>query len=452
MIIELRQANDILQRKDDDVKRNITNYETSIKMLQSELNKALIDVEALRDKGTKYDDLYRDFVRLEKEKIVLENKLTFFSGISDVKHEAPINENDIKAKYSILCTDKEYLTRENLRLVEANKKLEDKIDRLEAELEETKKMSKDYLTQLFNSKNNMFYDYEKKINQELADLRGKHKEELESAKNNLRDIYERQISFLKDNKEELETKIDQLTTQNKEKSQAFEEILEENRTLQRRVNHDLSEIRIQLRIKTDDLDRTQALYEEAQANYKNMKMENEMLKDKNTVLKGEYYKLEASIKEETAGLRAQLAVAKEQLANYENIENEIDEAITGVGRSGMDLDNTNIYLQTIHTAPTTSKRRIQQALALAQRLTIKQKECGDLQKRVSQLEKDNENLQGEANLSKTLLGKSSQPYGYLIQTIEEKEREVKELKDKLRSTQDEYQSLKAENAHLIEVN
>lgn len=152
----------------------------------------------------------------------------------------------------------------------------------------------------------MFYDYEKKINQELAELRAKHKEELESSKNNLRDIYERQISFLKDNKEELETKIDQLTAQNKEKQKAFEDILEENRTLQRRVNHDLSEIRIQLRIKTDELERMQALYEEAQANYKNMKLENDMLKEKNTVLKGEYYKLEANIKEETAGLRAQL--------------------------------------------------------------------------------------------------------------------------------------------------
>lgn len=37
----------------------------------------------------------------------------------------------------------------------------------------------------------MFYDYEKKINQELAELRTKHKDELESSKANLRDVYER---------------------------------------------------------------------------------------------------------------------------------------------------------------------------------------------------------------------------------------------------------------------
>jgi hypothetical protein len=56
----------------------------------------------------------------------------------------------------------------------------------------------------------MFYDYEKKINQELAELRLKHRDELETSKNNLKDIYERQISFLKDNKEELEVKLEQL--------------------------------------------------------------------------------------------------------------------------------------------------------------------------------------------------------------------------------------------------
>jgi hypothetical protein len=306
LILELKHSNDLISRKDDDVKRNMTNYETSIKMLQSELNKALIDVESMREKGTKYDELYRDFVRMEKEKIVLENKLTFFSGISDFKHDAPQNENDLKAKYSILCTDKEYLSRENLRLLEHNKKLEDKIDRLDHELDETKKMSKDYLTQLFNSKNNMFYDYEKKINQELADLRLKHKDELENAKNNMKDIYERQISFLKDNKEELDVKVDQVTNQLKEKQRSYDDVMEENRNLQRRVNHDISELRIQLRIKSDELERIQTLYEEAQSNLKAVRIENDMIKEKNNVLKGEYYKLEANIKEETAGLKAQL--------------------------------------------------------------------------------------------------------------------------------------------------
>lgn len=110
------------------------------------MNKALIDLESLREKGSKYDDLYREYVKLEKEKIVLENKVAFFSGVPDVKHDVPQNESDMKAKYSILCTDKEYLTKENLRLLEVNKRLEERIAKLENELEDTKTMAKDYLT------------------------------------------------------------------------------------------------------------------------------------------------------------------------------------------------------------------------------------------------------------------------------------------------------------------
>mmetsp|Transcript_13111 Transcript_13111/g.11190 ORF Transcript_13111/g.11190 Transcript_13111/m.11190 type:complete len:204 (+) Transcript_13111:1177-1788(+) len=203
----------------------------------------------------------------------------------------------------------------------------------------------------------MFYDYEKKINQELAELRSKHKDELDQSKANLKDIYERQISFLKDTKEELEMKLEKTNMQLNDKKKDYDELLEENRALQRRVNSDLSELRIQLKIKTDELERLQTIQEETSSNLKQARMENDMLKDKNTVLKGEYYRLEAKLREEGASMKAELAVAKEKLLNYESIEKEIDDAVLNAGKSGS-IEN-NLYLQTLQQAPTTSKRRIQ---------------------------------------------------------------------------------------------
>jgi len=449
VLLELRQANDILERRDDDVKRSSNNYETSIKMLQSELNKAHIDLESLREKGNRYDELYRDYVQLEKEKISLESKLTFFSGVGDIRHEAPKNESDLKAKYAILCTDKEYLSRENVKLHEQNLKLEDKIERLEADLESTRKMAKDYITEMMTSKSSYANSYEKKISDELADLKDKQKQELETVKENLKDIYERQISFLKDNKEELELKCEKLSSENKEKSRAYEEVQAENRNLQRRVNIDLSEIRVQLRIKTDELERMQNLYEEANSQCKTFRYENDMLREKNNVLKGEYYKLEANMKEESAGIRAQLAVAKEQLSNYEAIENEIDRAVTGLGSLG-ETNANDVFMQTLHGAPTASRRRIQQAIALGQRLNAKQKECEELQARLTEVERRKESLEQELTLSKSLLNKTDQPYAYLIQNIEEREVEVRMLKEKLRSKDDEYQHLKVEHEQLLQ--
>ena len=306
VIMELRHANELLGRKDDDVRRTSDNYETTIKMLQSELNKAHIDLESLRDKGTRFDELYKDYVTLEKEKLILENKVSFFSGVSDVRHEAPKTENDLKAKYAIICTDKEYLSKENVKLHEQVSKLEDKIERLEADLEQTRKMSKDYISEMMSTKSTYNFSYEKRINDDLAELKEKQRQELETVKDNLKDIYERQIAFLKDNKDELEMKLDKATADNKEKTRAYDEVSNENRNLQRRVNIDLSELRVQLRIKTDELERSQNLYEEAATNVKTLRHENDMLREKNNILKGEYYKLEANLREDSAGIRAQL--------------------------------------------------------------------------------------------------------------------------------------------------
>ena len=106
---------------------------------------------------------------------------------------------------------------------------------------------------------------------------------------------------------------------------------------------------------------------------KETKIENESLKAKIDVLKAEYYKIESVARQQNADIKAELAVARERLANYELIEKELDSAIMNVaGDASVDEDGTNTIgnalIQTITSAPTTSKRRIQQSLLLANRL------------------------------------------------------------------------------------
>lgn len=96
---------------------------------------------------------------------------------------------------------------------------------------------------------------------------------------------------------------------------------------------------------------------------KETKMENTSLSAKIDVLKSEFYKLESTARQGSADIRAELAVAKERLGNYELIEKELDSAIMNVaGDATIDDDGTNTIgnalIQTITSAPTTSKRRI----------------------------------------------------------------------------------------------
>ena len=71
--------------------------------------------------------------------------------------------------------------------------------------------------------------------------------------------------------------------------------------------------------------------------------------------------------------------------------------------------SSNVFLQTIQSVPTSSKRRIQQSLALAQKLNIKQKENDDLTKRLNETSRKLEQVEQDHNLAKSLLDKSSQP-------------------------------------------
>jgi progesterone-induced-blocking factor 1 len=82
------------------------------------------------------------------------------------------------------------------------------------------------------------------------------------------------------------------------------------------------------------------IYEENMLLVKETKMENESLKAKIDLLKTEYYKVEAVAREGTAELRAELAVSKERLANYDMIEKELDQAIMGAAEQP-DEDGTN---------------------------------------------------------------------------------------------------------------
>lgn len=81
------------------------------------------------------------------------------------------------------------------------------------------------------------------------------------------------------------------------------------------------------------------------------------------MLKTEYYKIESTARAGSADIKAELAVCKERLLNYEMIEKELDQAIMNVASdSAIDPDGTNsvgnALIQTITNAPTTSKRRI----------------------------------------------------------------------------------------------
>lgn len=86
----------------------------------------------------------------------------------------------------------------------------------------------------------------------------------------------------------------------------------------------------------------------------------------------------------------------------------MDRAIAGLGQT-TGLDTGSLFMQTLHGAPTASRRRIQQAIALGQKLNVKQKECEELQARLTEVERQKVSLEQELQLARSLLNKTDQP-------------------------------------------
>ena len=102
------------------------------------------------------------------------------------------------------------------------------------------------------------------------------------------------------------------------------------RTLQTKFNDEMSGIRLQVRMKSDEVERVRNLYEENLIQLKEAKIENEQLKDRQDVIKSEYYKMESVVRTQSADVKAELEMCKERLKNYESIEKELDRAIMNV--------------------------------------------------------------------------------------------------------------------------
>ena len=153
---------------------------------------------------------------------------------------------------------------------------------------------------------------------------------MESAKNHLVDIYERRVEHLRQQNTDYERRSLKLEQDFRDKSTSYDELLVELRQLQKQCDEEIGRLKLAVLSKSDELQRVMHMYEENLVQVKELKIENEARRQKEEVLRTEYYKLEGLNRQGTADIRAELAVSKERLAQYELIEKELDSAIMHV--------------------------------------------------------------------------------------------------------------------------
>lgn len=100
-------------------------------------------------------------------------------------------------------------------------------------------------------------------------------------------------------------------------------------------------------------------------------------------------------------------------------------------------------MQVLNQIPTSKNRRILQAIKLGQRVTEKEQELLSVIKERDLLQKELHDTKAENQGLQNLMQVSKSPGSYMVRTIEEKEKEIIELKKQLYQTKNEAASLRS---------
>jgi chromosome segregation ATPase len=180
--------------------------------------------------------------------------------------------------------------------------------------------------------------------------------------------------------------------------------------------------------------------EEQKAALAMLKNDNDALKDKNDLLRSEMIKIQSEYKAEIAEYKIQLSGLTEKLKIYDNMENELDNAINQAPVEGEPGDQEIINI--IREMPTSNKRRIDQCLNLANKVRMLSVENEKLKLINDKINQELQTVNDQCNIYKNVADQVKQPNSYLITNLQDKEMEIYKLKQDISDKDQENNKLK----------
>ncbi|EEY55482.1 uncharacterized protein PITG_20608 [Phytophthora infestans T30-4] len=165
-----------------------------------------------------------------------------------------------------------------------------------------------------------------------------------------------------------------------------------------------------------------------------------MLARKVEAHKEEFARLETTSTTRITQLEAALEVEHNKLKEYELLEIDLDGAVL--------LE----AMTTFEAIPTTTKRRFQQSVLLAQKVVKSQREAIALEQKLNEATSDRTRLQREITELKAKLVTFHQPQSYLLDKLTRREQELQSAVRRYKETQSQLQQLRAQFQQSQEAN
>lgn len=431
----------------------LSNFEIQNKKLSS-INEANANkIEEFTPKVWKYDELHEKNQKVIKDyEVLLENNSSLNNLLLSIKKE----NGDLTSKYDTLKLENEslkqdrmFLNKTSLGQDEKLKTANEKIKQLEEDIREMRKINQTYIDKLTDKTINLDMTYKDKVNSELSNMKIKYEKDIETLRKHYDDITDKKTGYLTEERDDYKAKATRYEKTIKEKKESIEFISNELRSLNKKTDEELSYLKLQVNVKTEELTRLKNLSEENYACLSLLKNENDLLKEKNDILRSELIKKESDYRTDYSEMKAQISILKEKLSSYDQMENELDKVICDSTVFAND-DKSNDVIGIIKDIPTSAKRRISQCLVLANKIKLMTIEIEQLKDLNKKLESELALTKEERELYRKVTDKAKQPYSYLLKSIQDNELEIYKLKLEDAQKEQSIQRLIRENSLLEE--
>ncbi|KAM9172155.1 progesterone-induced-blocking factor 1 isoform 1-T1 [Pangshura tecta] len=441
----------------EDERRSRSELEVRCQRLTLELadTKQMIQQGDYRQEN--YDKIKRERDAFEHELSELRRKYE----ILEVSHKAQAKErNDLSKEVAtlqqsvnLLQKDKDYLNRQNMELSVRCAHEEDRLERLQIQLEDAKKAREEMYEKYVTSRDHYKTEYENKLRDELEQIRLKTNQEIEQLRSTSKEMYERENRNLREARDNAVAEKERAVVAEKDALGKYEHLLEQYRQLQLSTESKVAELLHQSKLKSFESERVQLMQEETAKNLSQCQLECEKYQRKLEVLTKEFYSLQASSETRITELQAQNSEHQARLDTYEKLEKELDEIIMQTAEMENEDEAERILFSYGYGAnvPTTAKRRLKQSVHLARRLLQLEKQNSLLVKDLEHQKEQVTQISQELHRANSLLSQVQQPYKYLIESVQQRDSQIHLQKEHITQLEKDVSLLNKEKTALLRV-
>ncbi|KAG6931870.1 progesterone immunomodulatory binding factor 1 [Chelydra serpentina] len=487
----LRKEVNELQMKKDSLSEDLSYYKSQLKCVMESyederrsrselevrcqrLTLELADTKQMIQQG---DYRQENYDKVKRERDAFEHELSELRRkyeILEVSHKAQAKErNDLSKEVAtlqqsvnLLQKDKDYLNRQNMELSVRCAHEEDRLERLQIQLEDAKKAREEMYEKYVTSRDHYKTEYENKLRDELEQIRLKTNQEIEQLRSTSKEMYERENRNLREARDNAVAEKERAVVAEKDALGKYEHLLEQYRQLQLSTESKVAELLHQSKLKSFESERVQLMQEETAKNLSQCQLECEKYQRKLEVLTKEFYSLQASSETRITELQAQNSEHQARLDTYEKLEKELDEIIMQTAEMENEDEAERILFSYGYGAnvPTTAKRRLKQRYVshfgkhcssyivhLARRLLQLEKQNSLLVKDLEHQKEQVTQISQELQRANSLLSQVQQPYKYLIESVQQRDSQIHLQKERIAQLEKDVSLLNKEKTALLRV-